>query len=143
MYAFAPFSFSWDTAAKAASSQMTVAAQAFAPWMKAAARTNLELMALTSRRARATMDLASRAGTCRTPQDVMQEQTQFWQTAAQDWMESSGRITAAWLAAAPTSFAGAWRGPAAPGNGVDQSERDLVSFPDPKTPRSSDERQAA
>lgn len=126
MYAFKPFSF--DKAVQAATTQMELASRTFEPWLKAGTRSNLELLALATRRGRAAMDLASRLAACRTPQDAIREQGAFWQGAAQDWLESSNRIMSAWLAASPKSFAAAWRSPAEGDGSAERRTEDSMIF---------------
>jgi hypothetical protein len=108
MCAFKPYSF--DAAVKAANSQMTLAAEAFEPWAKAIARTNLETIALSTRRARALMDFGSLVAACRTPEDFAREQALFWQSAIQDSVASVSRIMAAWMLAPSASVSSAWNG---------------------------------
>ena len=91
--------------------------------MKAMARWQLEAMGLMSRRAQAFMEIPSRLSRCRSPQDLMSEQTRFMQTAFQQYQESSKRMMEAWAQVTPMAFA----------NGGDgRTERDYISFADPK-----------
>ena len=90
--------------------------------MKAMARWQLETMGFMNRRAQAYMEIPSRLSRCRTPQDLMAEQTRFLQTAFQQYQESSKRIMEAWSQATPMSLT----------NGKDATERDYISFADPK-----------
>ena len=94
-------------------------AQAAAP-LKAAARSQLELMSLANRRVQAYMQVPTRLAHCRTPQDLLNEQMAFWRTAAEQYMESSRRITEAWGQALP-GF-GPFTGRTAP------AERDYINF---------------
>lgn len=90
--------------------------------MKAMARWQLECMGLMSRRAQAYMEIPSRLSRCRSPQDLIAEQTRFFQNAFQQYQESSKRIQDAWAQIGSTSLA----------NGRDAAERDYISFADPK-----------
>lgn len=90
--------------------------------MKAMARWQLETMGLMSRRAQAYMEIPSRLSRCRSPQDLMSEQTRFMQTAFQQYQESSKRIMEAWAQVTPMGF----------DSGSDRTERDYISFADPK-----------
>ncbi len=74
---------------------MDTMAQSYEPYFKGLARWQLEAMGLMSRRAQAYLEISSRLSKCRTPQDVFAEQTRFWQTAFQQYSESSRRMMAA------------------------------------------------
>ncbi len=65
----------------------------FDAMIKGAARWNLELVGFMSRRAQAYLEIPARASQCRTPQDMMREQAQFWRTAVEQYMETSQRLT--------------------------------------------------
>jgi hypothetical protein len=111
--------------------------------MKAAARAQLELLGLMSRRAQAYMEIPSRLSRCRSPQDLMSEQARFWQIAFQQYQESTHKIMEAWGQALVMPQA------AAPFASAPRRERDYISFPDiPGTngqapPRSMGERRVA
>ncbi len=97
--------------------------------MKGIARAQLEMMGLMSRRAQAYMEFPTRLSGCRSPQDVLQEQMRFWQTAVQQYQESSQKIMMAWsesmtLAASPASLASSFASPPA------RCERDYIAFPE-------------
>lgn len=102
------------------------------PYFKGMARWQLEMMGLMSRRAQAYMEVTSRLSKCRTPQDLFTEQTRFWQTAFQQYSESSHRMMAAanQMMAVPAGFS---RGAA-----KTTRQRDYINFPDttatPKSP---------
>lgn len=119
------------------------AAQGYEPVMKGMARTQLELMSFASRRAQAYLEIPSRLAICRSPQDLMNEQMRFWQTAASQYSEATRRVmTAMSSMAQPQPFADAKSKPA---------QRDYLSVPDAQqqpgpretSPRSSPPRQAA
>lgn len=98
-------------------------AQSFGP-MKGVARAQIEMMGLMSRRAQAYLEIPSRLSRCRSPQDLMNEQMRFWQTAFQQYSESSHKVMEAWgqaFASMPsaTTFASQPR-----------RQRDYISFPD-------------
>ena len=76
-----------------------------------------------NRRAQAYIEIPSRLSRCRSPQDLMAEQTRFMQTAFQQYQESSKRIMEAWAQALPVGFAN---------GGGTATERDYISFADPK-----------
>lgn len=97
----------------------------FEPWLKAAARGNLEAFTLMSRRAQAYMELPMRLSQCRTPQDFANEQMRFWQTMASQYADSSRRIAGAWLDVAQTAGRRSGR------NGGEK-ERDYITFPEPE-----------
>jgi hypothetical protein len=91
------------------------------PILKGAARCNLELVSLASRRARAYFELTSRVSRCRSPQDLAGEQVRFWQVAAQDYADSARCFMDAWSSV----FAlGLRAGEAAAGT----AERDYITF---------------
>ncbi|MGH6814573.1 MAG: phasin family protein [Hyphomicrobiaceae bacterium] len=79
---------------------MDVMALGFEPWLRAAARCNLELLGLASRYTQAYFEAATQLAQCRTPLDVVGAQTRFWQTAARQTGESAQRLTALCGAAA-------------------------------------------
>lgn len=96
----------------------------FEPWFKAAARGNLEILTLMSRRAQAYLELPTRLCQCRTPQDVAAEQLRFWQTMAQQYTESSQRVLGAWSSLAQQTVRGTRTGA--------EPERDYITFPEPE-----------
>jgi len=85
-------------------------AKGYEPVLKGIGRWNLEAMSLMTRRARAWMDVPAQVSRCRTPQDLVREQLQFWQTAAHDYSEGARRLTVALGALAGPGFEGAQRG---------------------------------
>lgn len=96
----------------------------FAAPAKAAVRCQLEALGLANRRAQAYLDLPARVARCKTPQDLIREQTDFWRTAAEQYSESAQRIGFAWgQIFTPAVFAGV------PGQ---RRERDYISFPSAK-----------
>src|SRR5262245_3033158 len=91
---------------------------------KAVARCQLEAMGLASRRAQAYLDLPARIARCKTPQDLIREQSDFWRTALEQYAESAERIGTAWgQAFIPAGF-GAGSG--------QRRERDYITFPSAK-----------
>jgi Phasin protein len=111
--------------------------QSYDPFMKGLARSQLEFMGLLNRRTQAVMEIPSRLSQCRTPQDVFNEQARFWQTAYQEYSESTARMTQAFAAFAMPGFGLASAGQA--GNG-----HDYLTFPEPQEPEHrSRERRAA
>jgi hypothetical protein len=107
-------------------SGLDLLAKGYEPAFKGIGRWNLEVLGLMSRRARAWMELPARIGQCKTPQDLVREQLQFWQTAAHDYSDGAQRLMAASGALAAPGFNGAWTGMTA------TSSRDYISFPDTK-----------
>lgn len=87
----------------AAYDQFATAGRAFEPWFKAAARGNLEAFALVTRRAQAYVELPARLGRCRSAQDLLEEQTRFWQTMMEQYAECSQKILQAWADVAKAS----------------------------------------
>ena len=63
---------------------------------RGAARASAEAMGFVSRRTLATMDTAARLSRCRSPKDVLDEQTRFWNTAMHQYVEASARMVSAW-----------------------------------------------
>lgn len=92
----------------------------FEPMMKAAARSNLEALALASRRTQAYMELPARLGQCRTPQDLATEQMRFWQTMTQHYTECCQHVMETWTSLARETGQRA------------RSERDYITFPEPQ-----------
>jgi hypothetical protein len=83
---------------------LDVLAKGYEPALKGVGRLNLEVMGLMTRRARAWLEIPARASQCKTPQDLVREQLQFWQTAAADYSEGVQRLTIAFGALAPLGF---------------------------------------
>lgn len=79
--------------------------QAYDPFLKGAAHTQLEVLGFFNRRAQAYMHIPARVAQCRTPQDLMNAQAQFWRSAYADYAESLGRVTSALATCAPPSLA--------------------------------------
>lgn len=104
---------------------MGVSPQAAEPVLKSAARCNLELMSLAGRRARAYLELPAALSRCRSPQDLAGEQMRFWQSAAQDYAESSRSLMEAWSAMLTAGLKSSLSAP-----GV---ERDFITFAEPRT----------
>lgn len=79
--------------------------QAYDPFLKSVARTQLEVLGFLNRRAQAYMQIPARAAQCRTPQDLLNAGAQFWRTAYEDYTESVGRVTNALAAVSLPNFA--------------------------------------
>lgn len=79
---------------------LDAAAQGFEPAMKGMARMQLEMIGLASRRAQAYLEIPSRLAVVRTPQELFSEQMRFWQTAFQQYSDSSRRVMTAMSALA-------------------------------------------
>lgn len=73
--------------------------RAMADAMKNVTRFQLELWALSSRRAQAYMELPGRLARCTTPEAAAKEQQRFIQTAAHQYGDSTKRLMNAWQAA--------------------------------------------
>jgi len=99
--------------------------QAYDPYLKAFARAQLEVAGLMSRRAQAYMEIPARLSRCRSPQDIAEEQMQFWRSAFEDYSASTTRITQGLASLAAPSFG------LAPGEEMD-SARDYITFPEPE-----------
>jgi hypothetical protein len=92
----------------------------YEPAIKGAGRWNLELVGLMARRAQAWFEVPARLGRCKTPADLLNEQVQFWQSAASDYSEGYHRLTAVWGAYAMPKL-----------NGT-QQPRDYITFAEPQ-----------
>lgn len=106
---------------------MDVAAQHCEPWVKAMAGGNLELLCLMSQRVQAYMEMPANLANCRTPQDLVDEQVRFWQTAFRQYAESSQRAVSAWSTSI-SAFGGVLP-PWVPGA---KPARDYITFPEPQ-----------
>lgn len=111
------------------------AAQGYEPVMKGMARMQLEMISFASRRAQAYLEIPSRLATVRTPQDLLNEQMRFWQTAATQYSDGTRRImTAMTSMAQPQAF-------------VDSkskaAKRDYLSVPDVQEPNNAAPRPSA
>lgn len=95
-------------------------AQAVAP-LKAAARAQLEMMGLANRRLQACMMVPTKLAQCRSPADLMTLQSEFWQTAFEQYIECGGKIAEDWGEALPLSAP-------YPGPSVVNSEHDYITF---------------
>lgn len=94
-------------------------AQSMSP-MKGMARAQLEMMGFVSRRTQAYLEFPSRMQQCRTPQDLLNEQARFWQTAFEQYAEAGRRMTEAWAQAGLASGYGQ--------QSVKTTERDYITF---------------
>lgn len=80
-------------------------ALAFQPFLKGLVRCQLEAAGFASQRAQAYLEIPSRLALVRTPQDLFNEQTRFWQTAFQQYNDSTRRMQAAVVSmATPPTF---------------------------------------
>jgi hypothetical protein len=66
------------------------------------------------------MEIPSRMQQCRTPQDLLNEQARFWQTAFEQYAEAGRRMTEAWAQAGLTSGYGQ--------QSVKATARDYINF---------------
>ena len=98
--------------------------QAYDPFLKGIARTQLEVLGFVNRRAQAYMQIPARAAQCRTPQDVFNAQAQFWRAAYEDYTESVGRVTNALATVALPNFAAL--------SEEALNAHDYIAFPDTK-----------
>jgi hypothetical protein len=114
--------------------------QAYDPFLKGIARTQLEMLGFFNRRAQAYMQIPARVAQCRTPQDLATAQAQFWRAAYEDYTQSMGRVTGALAACAPNL--------AAMVSEEVRNAHDYIAFPDAEakdtgTGRPGRERKAA
>jgi hypothetical protein len=103
--------------------------QAYDPFLKGIARTQLEMMGFFNRRAQAYMQLPARAAQCRTPQDFFTASTQFWRAAYEDYAESAGRMTNAMATCMPNFGALV--------SEETLNAHDYIAFPEAKEPAGS------
>jgi hypothetical protein len=89
-------------------------------------RAQLEVMGLMNRRAQACMDFPSRLAKCRTPQELMSAQAQFWQMAFSQYSDTSRRVMETWSQSLQAS------GLAGTANA--RTEHDYITFPAAKEP---------
>jgi len=104
--------------------------QTYDPLMKGMARTQLELFGFANRRTQAYMQMPARLAQCRTPQDLVNAQFQFWRTAMADYTESLGRVTSALASCAPPNLA-------ALTDEAIANAHDYISFPEVKEPQAA------
>jgi hypothetical protein len=103
--------------------------------LKGAARCQLEMMGFLSRRAQASLESASRLSQSQTPQDVINEQFDFWRTAFEQYAESSSRIMDAWFEMASL--------PQGAGAQSARGDHDYITFPTAKDAEGGAGRQSA
>jgi hypothetical protein len=65
--------------------------------LKANSKAQAETTTLVARRAQAWVELPSRTAQCRSPQDLVQLQTRFWQTLWQHYADAGRSIGEAWM----------------------------------------------
>jgi hypothetical protein len=104
--------------------------QAYDPFLKGLARTQLEMLGFANRRAQAYMQIPANAAQCRTPQDLINLQAQFWRAAYEDYTESVGRVTNALAACVPPNLA-------ALTDEALNSAHDYIAFPESKEQQQS------
>lgn len=102
------------------------AAKATEPFMRSVTQAQLESAGLVANRARAWLEIPQALAKCRTPQDLLIAQSEFWQRAMRDYMETGKRVTASWQ----TQLADASKAIDA----TMEIERDRIEFPDPTAP---------
>jgi len=100
---------------------------AYDPLLKGVARTQLEMLGFFNRRAQAYMQIPARVAQCRTPQDLVNAQVEFWRAAYQDYTESAGRVTNALAACSPQNLA-------AMASEDLRKAHDYIAFPDAPEP---------
>ena len=127
-----PKSGPFGNLSEAYSKNLDVAARGFEPFLRGVGRWNLEVLGLATRRARAWAEMPARLGQCRTPQDLVREQLQFWQTVSHDYVEAAQKLSVAFGAMAVPGLNGAYAGKAL--------ERDYITFPEPKPAAEQPER---
>ncbi|MFA5898736.1 MAG: phasin family protein [Hyphomicrobium sp.] len=101
--------------------------QAYDPFLKGIARTQLELYGFWNRRAQAYMQIPARLAQCRTPQDIANVQTQFWRSAYEDYTDSTGRVANALAACGVPNLASFVSDEV-------RAAHDYIAFPEVKEP---------
>ena len=119
-----PKSGPFGNLSEAYSKNLDVAAKGFEPFLRGVGRWNLEVLGLATRRARAWAEMPNRLGQCKTPQDLVREQLQFWQTASHDYVEALQKLSVAFGSMAVPGLNGA--------HAAKAPERDYITFPEPK-----------
>lgn len=102
---------------------------AIEPMLKGMARCQLEAIGFAAKRAQAYMEIPSRLALVRTPQDLMNEQMRFWQTAVQQYQDGSRRIMASVTSMSPH------QGFAASNANPKPRRRDYMNLDDPAPAR--------
>jgi hypothetical protein len=101
---------------------------AFEPGWKIMARLQIEMIALSSRRARAYLELPSTLARCHSTQDVLTEQVLFWQVAQRQYAQGVERT----VVPVPTVVAASTTEVASPSRSRDYmvvSDREPVAAP--------------
>jgi hypothetical protein len=101
----------------------------YEPVLKGIGRLNLELMTMMVRRGQAWLETAGRIAQCKSPHEVLGEQTRFWQQAVHDYQEGSRRVAAA--VGACGVMPGFLNGDARNGG---PASRDYITFAEPRGP---------
>lgn len=101
--------------------------QTYDPATKSFARGQLEFMGLMNRRAQAVLEIPSRLGQCRTPQDLVNEQLRYWRTAYEQYSETAARVMELMLPLGTSPFG---FGPVA--DQTTEDEHDYLTFPEPQ-----------
>jgi len=123
---FGPVAGPFTNLSQAYVGSLDVLARRFEPLAVGAGRYNLELFGLMTRRARAWLEVPSRLGQCRTPQDLANEQLRFWRAAVQDYADGTKRLSLAFSGLAAPGADGVWGGKAV------TPPRDHLAFSDAK-----------
>ena len=97
------------------------------PATKNFARGQLEIMGLMNRRAQAVLEIPSRLGQCRTPQDLVNEQLRYWRTAYEQYSETAGRMMELMLPLGTSPF-----GFGTVADQTTEDEHDYITFPEPQ-----------
>lgn len=89
--------FPFVPGAASTASPLASGQHAAADMMRGATKMQLEMWALSSRRAQAFLELPSRMATCKTPTDLAQEQARFARVAYENYTDAAKRMTQAWM----------------------------------------------
>lgn len=119
---------------------LEVLGQAYDPFFKGVARTQIEMLGFFNRRAQAYMQMPGRLAYCRTPQDLLTAQAEFWRSAYEDYVESATRVSRTLTSLGVPNVA------ALASEGA-RAAHDYIAFPEPdvpeEAPRQHRERKAA
>ncbi len=118
-------------AMQAYSSGLDAVMHGFQPAMKPIMQANLEIFGLWTRRAQAYQEIPSRLAECRSPPDFYAAQMRFWQTAYNQYQDSSRKVVHVYMQAVPELQKSMARSDRKP-------ERDYITVPEASEPQHPD-----
>ena len=128
-----------EIGAAAARDSIEQVSKVMEPWYRASTASSAELSSLVGRRARAYVEWPSKLTQCRTTGDLVQAQTAFWRTCAEDYAQATRHFVETWSQVSPwAAFMPAMMMNAGwadrPDAGQPPRERDTMSVPKPTVP---------